>query len=135
MNRVSIIPRKRASAKSSTMVASGAITLSAEEWLMSRSCHRATFSKAVSAYPRRRRASPHRVSDRTGLRLGGLAEEPFCPYAQRSSHRSPLEPRRHRPGLRAVGPPDHRRVLVIEGTLLQDLEDLSGIPDEEGEGL
>ncbi len=68
---------KRLSMKSSRIVASGPMTRSTEEWLISRSCQRATFSMAARAYPRMSRASPERFSDRTGLRLWGMAEEPF----------------------------------------------------------
>ncbi len=42
----SIMPASRASAKSSAIEASGAITRSTDEWLMSRSCHSATSSSA-----------------------------------------------------------------------------------------
>ncbi len=46
---------------------------------MSRSCHRATFSSAAVAWPRSRRASPQMRSASSGLRLWGIALEPFCP--------------------------------------------------------
>ena len=52
---------------------------------MSRSCHRATFSSAAMALPRTRRASPTICSQPTGLRLCGIAEEPFWPLANGSS--------------------------------------------------
>ena len=45
---------------------------------MSRSCQRATFSRAASAFARTRRARPVTCSQPTGLRLWGMAEEPFC---------------------------------------------------------
>ena len=47
-SRPSTTPARRASMKSSTMVASGAITRSTDEWLMSRSCQSAMFSSAAS---------------------------------------------------------------------------------------
>ena len=46
---------------------------------MSRSCHRATFSTAASALLRSRRARPQMRSASSGLRLCGIALEPFCP--------------------------------------------------------
>ncbi len=46
---------------------------------MSRSCHRATFSSAAWRLDRTTLASPEIRSDRTGLRLWGMALEPFCP--------------------------------------------------------
>src|SRR6478672_8729599 len=58
---------------------------STAECEMSRSCHRATFSSAGTTAPRTRRASPVRFSDRTGLRLCGIAEEPFWPSEKNSS--------------------------------------------------
>ena len=67
------------------MVESGRITRSTEEWLISRSCHRATFSSAAPALARTRRASPVMFSELTGLRLWGMALEPFCPSANGSS--------------------------------------------------
>ena len=54
-------------------------TRSAEEWEMSRSCQRATFSSPTSAAARTTRASPQMRSATTGLRLCGIAEEPFWP--------------------------------------------------------
>ncbi len=45
---------------------------------MSRSCHSAVFSIAVTRFPRTTRASPHTRSVRTGFRLCGIAELPFC---------------------------------------------------------
>ena len=67
------------------IVASGAITRSTEEWEISRSCHSATFSSAGTALARTTRASPERFSDSTGLRLCGIAEDPFCPGWKNSS--------------------------------------------------
>ncbi len=52
---------------------------------MSRSCHRATFSKAACALERTTRASPLICSQVTGLRLCGMAEEPFCFSLKNSS--------------------------------------------------
>ncbi len=75
----------RASAKSSAIVASGAITRSTDECEMSRSCHSATFSSAGTTVARTSRARPVRFSDSTGLRLCGIAEEPFCSGAKYSS--------------------------------------------------
>ena len=75
----------RASAKSSVTVASGPIARSTEEWLMSRSCQSATFSIAGTTAMRTSRASPVRFSLRTGLRLCGMALEPFWPGAKYSS--------------------------------------------------
>ena len=46
---------------------------------MSRSCHSATFSSAAWAFPRSTRASPEICSLLIGLRLCGIALEPFCP--------------------------------------------------------
>ena len=59
------------------MVASGPMTRSTEEWLMSRSCQSATSSSAGTAQPRSSRARPVRFSERMGLRLWGMAELPF----------------------------------------------------------
>ncbi len=44
---------------------------------MSRSCHSATFSKAAWALPRNTRANPEICSLLIGLRLCGIALEPF----------------------------------------------------------
>ena len=52
---------------------------------MSRSCHSATFSSAGMTADRTMRASPVRFSVSTGLRLCGMAEEPFCPAEKNSS--------------------------------------------------
>ena len=66
-------------------VASGPIIRSTEEWLMSRSCHSATFSIAGTTVIRTSRARPVRFSVSTGLRLCGIADEPFWPLAKNSS--------------------------------------------------
>src|SRR2546430_6161799 len=60
------------------MVESGRMTLSTEEWEMSRSCQSATFSKPACAFERTSRASPLICSAVIGLRLCGMAEDPFC---------------------------------------------------------
>src|SRR5213078_4685935 len=67
------------------IVASGPITRSTAEWLMSRSCQSAMSSSAASAWARTRRASPHMFSASTGFRLCGIADEPFCPGAKGSA--------------------------------------------------
>ena len=64
---------------------SSAMPRSTEEWLMSRSCHSATFSSAGVTMPRTRRARPVRFSVSTGLRLCGMADEPFWPSETNSS--------------------------------------------------
>ena len=75
---------------------------------MSRSCQSATFSNPTSACPRTTRARPQMRSDTIGLRLCGMADEPFCPAAERlfdlthlraremaDLEREPVERRRH----------------------------------------
>ena len=52
---------------------------SAEEWLISLSCHRATFSREVRAYPRTNLARPHVRSQSSGFFLWGMADDPVCP--------------------------------------------------------
>ena len=52
---------------------------------MSRSCQSATFSSAGVTMPRTSRARPVRFSVSTGLRLCGIAEEPFWPGEKNSS--------------------------------------------------
>ena len=52
---------------------------------MSRSCQRATFSIAGTTAERTRRARPVRFSVRIGLRLCGMADEPFWPGSKDSS--------------------------------------------------
>ena len=56
---------------------------------MSRSCHSAWSSIPATAKPRRSRASPVRRSERIGLRLCGMADEPFWP-ARNGSWTSPI---------------------------------------------
>ena len=58
---------------------------SALECEMSRSCHSATFSSAAWALPRSTRERPVMRSDTTGLRLCGIADEPFWPLPNGSS--------------------------------------------------
>ena len=55
---------------------------------MSRSCQRATFSTAAEALPRSTRASPVMRSVVIGLRLWGIALEPFCCPARKGSSAS-----------------------------------------------
>ena len=52
---------------------------------MSRSCHNATFSSPTTAAPRTTRARPQIRSATTGLRLCGIADDPFWPLANGSS--------------------------------------------------
>jgi hypothetical protein len=52
---------------------------------MSRSCHSATFSIAGTTAMRTMRARPVRFSVSTGLRLCGIADEPFWPGEKYSS--------------------------------------------------
>ena len=54
-------------------------------WLMSRSCQRATFSRAATALPRSTRARPVSRSQVMGLRLCGMALLPFWPLVNGSS--------------------------------------------------
>ena len=61
------------------MKLSGRITRSTEECEMSRSCQSATFSNAACALARISRARPTICSQPIGLRLCGIAEEPFWP--------------------------------------------------------
>ena len=65
------------------MKLSGRITRSTDECEMSRSCHSATFSSAAMALPRSSRASPTICSQPIGLRLCGIADEPFWPLRER----------------------------------------------------
>ena len=67
------------------MKLSGTTTRSTEECELSRSCHRATFSSAAIALARSTRARPVSCSHPMGLRLWGMADEPFCPLANPSS--------------------------------------------------
>ena len=50
---------------------------------MSRSCQSATFSSPTCALPRSTRARPQMRSQTTGLRLCGIALEPFWPLPER----------------------------------------------------
>ena len=77
---------------SSRVVESGRITRSTDECEMSRSCHSATSSSPAWAFPRRTRASPVICSDLIGLRLCGIALEPFWP-APNGSRTSPTSVR------------------------------------------
>ncbi len=67
------------------MQASGPMKRSTEECEISRSCHKATFSIAGTTAARTIRARPVRFSVSTGLRLCGIADEPFWPGAKYSS--------------------------------------------------
>ena len=58
---------------------------STDECEMSRSCHSATSSSAGVTAERTMRASPVRFSVNTGLRLCGMADEPFWPSEKNSS--------------------------------------------------
>ena len=58
---------------------------STEEWEMSRSCHRATSCSPASRLERTTRARPLIVSAEIGLRLWGIADEPFWPGLKPSS--------------------------------------------------
>ncbi len=60
-------------------------TRSAEECEMSRSCQRATLSKATWALALTTRARPQTFSAVMGLRLWGMAELPFWPARKGSS--------------------------------------------------
>ncbi len=52
---------------------------STDECEMSRSCHSATSCMPADRLARNTRASPEIVSAEIGLRLWGIAEEPFWP--------------------------------------------------------
>ena len=66
---------------------SGRMMRSTDECEMSRSCHSATFSSPACRLPRSTRARPQSCSAFTGLRLCGIALEPFCaPARNGSSH-------------------------------------------------
>ena len=67
------------------MKLSGRITRSTDECEMSRSCQSAMFSNAAIALPRSSRARPTICSQPIGLRLCGIADEPFCPLPNGSS--------------------------------------------------
>ena len=51
---------------------------------MSRSCQRAIFSRPTRLFARTTRASPQMRSEMIGLRLCGIALEPFWPLLKRS---------------------------------------------------
>ena len=51
---------------------------------MSRSCQSGWFSKPTTAFARITRARPEMRSQMIGLRLCGIAEEPFWPFANGS---------------------------------------------------
>ena len=55
------------------------------EWEISLSCHRATFSQLALIYPLITLAQPQMFSELIGLRLWGIAEEPFWPLRKASS--------------------------------------------------
>ncbi len=55
---------------------------------MSRSCQSATSSSPACAYPRSSRAIPVMRSLTIGLRLCGIADEPFCAPARNGSSTS-----------------------------------------------
>ena len=76
---------KRRSMWSSAMKLSGRMTRSTDECEMSRSCQSALFSNAAPALARSSRARPTICSQPIGLRLCGIADEPFCPFANGSS--------------------------------------------------
>ena len=61
---------------------------STDECEMSRSCHSATSSSAAWRLPRSTRASPQSCSDLIGLRLCGIALEPFCSPSRNASSAS-----------------------------------------------
>ena len=60
---------------------------------MSRSCQRATFSSPTIAFARTTRAIPQMRSAVIGLRLCGIADEPFWPAAERLLDLAHLGPR------------------------------------------
>src|SRR3954469_9512602 len=95
-------------------------TRSADEWEMSRSCQRATFSRATSEHPRTTRASPQIRSAPTGFRLWGIAGEPFWPRPNGS-----------------CTSPTPRRALLAPAERLLHLADLGArqVPDLEVEGV
>ena len=76
---------KRRSMWSSAMKLSGRMTRSTDECEMSRSCQSATFSSAAIALARISRARPTICSQPIGLRLCGIADEPFWPLPNGSS--------------------------------------------------
>ena len=66
---------------------------STDECEMSRSCQSATSSSPACTLPRSTRASPHSCSHFTGLRLWGIALEPFCAPVRNGSSTSPTSVR------------------------------------------
>ncbi len=60
---------------------------STDECEMSRSCHNATSSMAARALLRRIRERPAICSEVIGLRLCGIAEDPFC-FSEKNSSAS-----------------------------------------------
>ena len=106
-------------------MAPGSTTRSTDEWLMSRSCHSAWSSMPASAKPRSRRASPARRSDRIGLRLWGIALEPFWPARKGSCSSAISVCWRLRTSVakRSIGPAGHRDG-VEEGRVTVALDDL-----------
>ena len=62
------------------------MTRSADEWLMSRSCQSATFSSAVTAWPRISRARPHTRSREFGVALVGHRRGAGLPLAEELLH-------------------------------------------------
>ena len=74
------------------MATSGSATRSVEECEMSRSCHSGMPSMTGTSWARAILASPQIRSERTGLRLCGIAEEPFCPCAERLGQLGDLGP-------------------------------------------
>ena len=73
------------------MQASGKISLSAEEWLMSLSPHRATFSIAVTAYPLINLDKPQTLSVNSGFLLCGMEDDPVWPFPLWEGYDSNLE--------------------------------------------
>src|SRR5437773_9490968 len=61
------------------MLESGSTTRSADECEMSRSCQSAMFSNPTMLFARTSRAMPQMRSERIGLRLCGIALDPFWP--------------------------------------------------------
>ena len=65
---------------------SGSTIRSTDECEMSRSCHSATSCSPACRFERTTRASPLIVSAEIGLRLCGIADEPFWPGLKPSQH-------------------------------------------------
>src|SRR5436853_349792 len=96
---------------------------SADEWLMSRSCHNAVFSSAVTRLPRTTRARPHTRSVNTGFRLCGMVE-------LRHPTRD-LEPKSDRLGDDAVCPAGHQRPAVADRQVGRGLAQLRELVADE----